>query len=69
MRIIIDTPIRTAIAGALICLYTFTNISIVHAAKPGHPRVVIAQAEQGAIVDEIRLSGTVSSPRVARLAA
>jgi len=42
-------------------------MSPVLAGKPTHPRVVIEKATQGITIDEVRLSGTVSSPRVTRL--
>jgi len=67
MRNIINLPRTILMAGIFICLCGLSNVAIVHAAKPAQPRVVVTQAQPGTIIDEVRLSGTVSSPRVARL--
>ncbi|MCW8964539.1 MAG: efflux RND transporter periplasmic adaptor subunit [Gammaproteobacteria bacterium] len=67
MRNIINLPRTSLIAGIFICLCELSNVAIVHAAKPAQPRVVVTQAQLGTIINELRLSGTVSSPRVARL--
>ena len=42
------------------------SVSLVHAAKP-QPKVVTQIASYGPVIEQIRLSGTVNSPKIARL--
>ena len=52
--------------GLLFLLLPF-HIQNAEAARPERPRVVTSVAMQGNILNEIRLTGTVSSPQVSRL--
>lgn len=67
MRKIINSPLKITWGDITLCLLMLVTAPITQAAKSTHPRVATHQVEQGTIIDEIRLSGTVSSPRVASL--
>jgi len=62
-----DTQVMTLLSRIVFLVAALTYLSPVSAGKPAHPRVVIEKATQDITIDEIRLSGTVSSPRVTRL--
>lgn len=57
---------KQAVAALCACLSLFQATSI-HAAKPNNPTVVVSEAKTGQVVNEIRLTGSVSSPQVSRL--
>jgi len=64
-----DTFFKNPLPGLALAIAMLVCLPPAQAAKPTHPKVVISQVEQGTITDEIKLSGTVSSPRVTRLSA
>lgn len=57
---------KLAVAALFACL-SLTPATFTYAAKPNSPIVVVSQATTDQVVDEIRLTGSVSSPQVSRL--
>ena len=69
MNKMVDTFFKNPLPGFMLSIVMMTYLPQGYAAKPTHPIVITSQVEQGTIIDEIKLSGTVSSPRVTRLSA
>jgi RND family efflux transporter MFP subunit len=66
---IVNTFFKYLLPGFILAIVMMAYLPRGYAAKPAHPNVITSQVEQGTIIDEIKLSGTVSSPRVTRLSA
>lgn len=66
MRYIASLPYKTVITSIL-TLSVFSGTTPAYAIQPAQPKVSVVQVKQESIADEIRVSGTVSSPRVSRL--
>jgi RND family efflux transporter MFP subunit len=66
---IVNTFFKNLLPGFILAIVMMAYLTQGYAAKPAHPNVITSQVEQGTIIDEIKLSGTVSSPRVTRLSA
>lgn len=58
---------QRSLATIAIAFLMLVSMSVAQAGKRAGPKVIISKAESGTIIHEVRLSGTVVSPRVARL--
>lgn len=55
--------------GIVLCLIAPVCMPTANGAKPRHPKVAVTTAKQDVVINEIRLTVAISSPRVSRLSA